>query len=166
MGIYAEEHVGDEAAETEGSEESCGYSEECHFSGLRKNHERDAAGLRAEGHANADFLGALANDVGNHAVDAERGEDESKGCEHTEKGHGEPFLGERVSDDIGHGAGTVENELAVDGVNGLSNGFEGAGRGIGGANNDRRAAIDKREDRVGNLLEGEVSLGLRVLRGV
>ena len=87
----AVEHGADEAGEQECCSEAGGYAEDGEPGGFAEDHAEHLAGLRAEGHADADFAGAAGYVVGHEAVDADAGEDEGEDAEGSGE-HGEGFL--------------------------------------------------------------------------
>src|SRR5207248_704906 len=71
------------------------------YESLPQNHPEHVMSLRTERHADADLAGALGNEIGDDAVDAERGQHQTEDCKRGEEkpGKGEVFeqaIGERA----------------------------------------------------------------------
>src|SRR4030095_6987943 len=82
----------------------------------------DLGALRTEGHANPDFLSALAGHVGDDAVNADGRKDQSERGKTAEQNHGKTAGGERVRNDFGHALRIVENHFIVKRLQGLAKG--------------------------------------------
>ena len=67
----------------------------------------------AEGHANADFLRALADRIGDDGVDAERGQDEGEGCETCEQEDDESAGRSGFVDNLLHSAERTSCECGI-----------------------------------------------------
>src|ERR1700676_1350725 len=88
----AEEKMGKVAREGEGSGNAEGGAHEGEAGALAENEAKDVLVLRAEGDANADFVGALGDRVGHDAVDADDGESKCDGGESAERGEIEALV--------------------------------------------------------------------------
>src|SRR5580698_4897753 len=88
----------------------------------------DARTVCAEGHANADFVGAAANDVGHEAVDADAGEKDGEQSEKRGELGEKPLVDDGESDFFIERVDVGDGNVAIDGVNGLL-----GGGGDGGA---------------------------------
>ena len=62
---------------------------------LAKDEAKNVAAIRAERHADAEFLSALRDAVGDHAVNPDACKHERKRCEHAEYKHREARAGKR-----------------------------------------------------------------------
>ena len=69
--------------------------------------------LRAQRHANADFMGALPGQIRDHAIDADRRERQRKRGEDAQQNHREPPRGQRIGNNLLHGHGA---KMALIGV--------------------------------------------------
>ena len=126
--------------------------------GLAENNFQHVTALRAQRHANADFVRALADDVGNHAINSDAGKQQRERGEHREQNHGEAPRGERLRNNVVHGVGVEQNGFAVEVVDGLANGAgESVGRAFGA--HDVAGESSKRFDKqIGKLQRGSVKL--------
>ncbi len=76
----------------------------------RRTRRRHVRALGADGHADADFVSALAGDVGNHAIDADHGEDQRQAAEAA----GEDCAEAEEEETISAAEGFVEGHYVVD----------------------------------------------------
>src|SRR6266849_8164883 len=74
VGADAIDQGGDEASETERSGQADADADKCYAHALAEDHTKNVGGGSAKRDADADFVGALASEVGNYAVDADSGE--------------------------------------------------------------------------------------------
>src|SRR6266446_5961931 len=153
-GADAEKKAGQEARDPERSSDSQDKTEKRQARSLTENEAEDIAALGAKSDADAKFLGALRDAVGDQAVDAHGGEQQSDGGKNSEKQHGEARAGKRIGEklihrgDGGHGLFGVQLlKLRVDSGN--------HGQGItGSAHQNRHSGIDE-------LRHGPINGGLR-----
>src|SRR5207253_29712 len=118
-----------------------------------QNHLENVALLRAEGHANADFVRLERHGVSHDAKDADDHEQQADPGEGTERSHAKPRLGVGEPFEIAsERAGVRERDVAIDGPDFLASVIEERAGIDGGPEED--AAVTKAGDRV-----GEKSLG-------
>jgi hypothetical protein len=79
--LDAEEQRGHEARGGRGPGDADGDAEHAHAQALEENEPGNIAALRAERHADADFVGALLDGLAEHAVSAYGGEKQREGGE-------------------------------------------------------------------------------------
>lgn len=107
------------AGEDEAYDEACAYAYAGHGCAFRKDDGEDVARERAEGHADAELLGAAADGEGEDAGDADYGNEEGDGGESTKDYGVETVGGEDFSADIGEGAGFLDGLVRVHLMDGL-----------------------------------------------
>ncbi len=97
-----------------------------------KQHEpQHLFALRAEGDADAELGGALRHEVGEHAVEADRGEQEREHGKGEDHGGGKAGVAEGVADDLVDGEHVGYGQLGIEGSDLLLDG-NGEGERIGG----------------------------------
>jgi hypothetical protein len=84
--------------------------------------------LRAQRHADADLLRALSDYIGDHAIDADRGESEGEGREGSEKNHGEAPRRDGIGDDAFHRLIAIDHLLIAHLAAGAADGVEDRGQ--------------------------------------
>ena len=99
---------------------------------LAHDEAKDVAALRAEGHADADFVRALLDAVRNYAVNSDGGEDERESAEKTEQDESEMRSGHGIFNQMLHGDDVEDGLIFVDGGYRVANGRSEAGRIDGG----------------------------------
>ena len=120
----------------------------------------DIAGLCAEGDADADFVGALAHQVGNHTVNSHTGQKQRERSEDTEENHREAARGERAGDDVVHGHDVEDDFARIHFGDGFADGVHDR-RGIAlRAEDDGDRVGNERHEFFGKLHEGIVHLRL------
>src|SRR5438445_3897043 len=82
---------GYEAGEANRSGDSDADADQRDLQSLSQHHPQDVSSGRAKRHANSNFVRALAGQIGNHAVDSDRGKNKSKRGEYAEEKHGQPL---------------------------------------------------------------------------
>src|SRR5438477_8559444 len=122
----------------------------------------------AQGYANADLAGALADEIRDDAVDADAGKQERKSGKNAEQDHGEAARRQRGSDNVIHGLRLVDHLFAVDLLIGAAKRFEQGGGGLVGPDHQERAAASGYIGHVvvGHLQAGQVELRAQGLREV
>src|SRR5713226_7480355 len=70
VGADAIDQCGDEASETERSSQADADADECYAHALAEDHTKNVGGRSAERDADADFVGALAGEIGDYPVDS------------------------------------------------------------------------------------------------
>jgi hypothetical protein len=160
VGGDAEELIGHEAGEGERGDEAEDDAEESHFCALAEDELEDVAGLRAQGDADADFVGALADEIGNHTVNSHTGQEQRQRGEDAEQNHGNAARGEGVGDDIIHGHYVVDDFPGIDFRDGAADGVHNGGGIALGAQNDGDGISDEGHEFFGELHERKVHLGL------
>ena len=113
-GLRLEEHGGDEFAESERSNDADEHTGDGEERGLSKDEAKDAVGLGAEGHAQAEFAGALRDGVGGDAVDAETGEKNGERREGGEEERAEALRGGLIAEKVAHGEDVVKGKVFVE----------------------------------------------------
>src|SRR5258708_12762958 len=103
-GSYAEEEAADGASESPGRGDSDEDAEGGESERLKKDTGLKFLRGSAEGHANTDFLRALADGIRDDGVDAERGEDEGESGETCEQEAHEAARRDTFLDPLLHGA--------------------------------------------------------------
>src|SRR5712692_7540575 len=102
-GADAEKKASQEARDPERSSDSQDKTEKRQAGSLAEDEAEHIAALGAEGDADAKFLRALRDAVGDQAVDAHYGEQQSDGGKNSEKQHGEARAGKRIGEELIHG---------------------------------------------------------------
>src|SRR5271155_2293581 len=123
-GADAEQQIGHQAREREGSHKPDRSSDDRELQPFAENLEQNFALLRAQRHADANFVGALSYEVGDYAVDADAGEQERDDGEGSEKNCGKTLGGGGIADDFRHGLRAVNDLFAVHLLQGMANGIE------------------------------------------
>ncbi len=123
---------GHEAGESGGESDAGGDSEEGHAQALAEDEAQDVRTLRAERHADADFAGALADQIRDDAVDPDAGEQERERGKGGEQDHGEAACGEGALEDAVHGLDGVNDLVGVElGDGAADGGHDGGGIVVG-----------------------------------
>ena len=92
-GFYAEQQTGQKPCERVGKDSSERDAAEGQLHTLRQDQPEHVSADGAQGHADADFLGALFDGVGHQSVDADRGQDQGDGRKNGEQHHVEVLPG-------------------------------------------------------------------------
>ena len=116
--MHAFEEAGGDAGDAEAGEEACGYSDGGDDEAFGEDVGEDAAGLSAEGHADAEFAGASADGEGENAGDADDGDEQGYGGESAEDDGVEAVGGEDFGADVVEGAGALDGLVDGHGVDG------------------------------------------------
>src|SRR5437879_8968295 len=85
---------------------------------LTEDHAKDLERRGTESHANADFAGAARDGIGDDAIHADGGEEESDASERGEKKHGKARLNDGVADERGERRGPGGRQLRLARVGG------------------------------------------------
>src|SRR5271156_6118923 len=109
----AEQQVGHQAREREGGREAERNSDDRELQPFAENLEQNFALLRAQRHADANFVDALSDEVGDYAVDADAGEQERDDGEGSEENCGKTLGRGGIADDFRHGLRAVNDLFAV-----------------------------------------------------
>jgi hypothetical protein len=80
---------------------------------LAQHEAENIAAPRAKREANPEFLRTLSNGVGDHAINADRGEDESNRCKDAKQKRGEPRPRERIRKKLIHWGDGGHGQLGV-----------------------------------------------------
>src|SRR4029077_8364439 len=122
------QHLVHEARESERSGDADEHAKDGHLHVVGEHEAQNVPAARAESHANADFLGALADEIRNDAVDANAGKKQRERGEDAEEYHGEAASSERIRDDLVYGQRAEEDLLAAHLPASAADGIEEAGR--------------------------------------
>src|SRR5712664_2200772 len=112
-GADAEEKAGQEARDRQGGGNSQCEAEQRQTSSVTQDEAEDIPALGAEGNADAEFLGALGDAVGDEAVDAHGGKQQSDAGKNSQKQHGEARAGKRIGEKLLHGGDRGHGLFAV-----------------------------------------------------
>ncbi len=85
-----------------------------HFCAFAKDQAHHVPALRAERHPHAEFTGALACHIRNHAINSDAGKKQRERREYAEKNHRQPPRGERAGHDCLHRLYAVDHLARVD----------------------------------------------------
>ena len=141
MGRDAEENRVKKARQEKSGEKSTDHSGGNERACPTQDELKDVAARRAERETNADFLVTLRHKIGDHAVDAERGEAECEDRENPDQPGTETRLRNRGVDEVLHRVDLHDHERIK-----LANCAARSGRdhgGAGGANDEVQIARDK-----------------------
>ena len=127
----AKEHIGDEARAGEGDGDADRDSDSDEEKYLAHDEPADIGAFRAEGHADADFVGAAGDHVGHQTVDADAGEEDGEQAEEGGELRDEALPGDGAGDLLVERGDAGDGEVGVDGVDGALDGG-GDGGGIAG----------------------------------
>ena len=135
----AEEQGGHQPHERGGEDESQGDADHRGLQPFDDDEAQDAGRRCAERQANANLTHALADGVGEHAVDADAREDEREHCERGEQLHRHRALPQRLIDDALHRLDVEHGLFRIDGADrGDDRSRERVGRD-GGPDDQRRS---------------------------
>jgi len=83
----AKKLIGNQARQSESGNDADEHPNERHFRALTEHEPHHIDAPRTEGHPDADFMSALADQVGDHAVNSSTGKNERERREDVEKNH-------------------------------------------------------------------------------
>src|SRR6185437_8260145 len=72
--------AGEKAGQNKSTDNSSGPADHRQQHGLANNELKNVRGLRSQRHPNSNFMGALGNGIGDHAVESQRGQCERQAC--------------------------------------------------------------------------------------
>ena len=152
------EHRGHEVGGEEGEREPEGDADRDDAEGFAQDHDQDLLLARAHGHADADFSGAAADAVREHAVEADRDQQCGQQSKEEREAREEALIGVRIFEDGSLGHGLFERQVGVEGMDGP----------LDGRQEGERIALDMDLDfhggrRVAHLRIGKVRHGMRSL---
>src|SRR5580658_4372908 len=133
IGAYGKKQAGEEACQRGGDGEADGYAEKCDARALAENEAQDVLTLRAERHANADFLSAQCDAVSHDAINSNGGEDQRECAEDSEEHEGEAACGDGIVHELLHGIDGEDGLVFINCSDGYANGGSEARRINGGA---------------------------------
>src|SRR5690606_30941338 len=100
----------------------------------------DARGIRADRHAHAELAAALGDRERQHAVDADRGQQQGERREHAEQLHRHASAGQRQVDALVEGLDVEQRLARVDRTHGRAQRFDEGGRRHRGTQHEQRGA--------------------------
>src|SRR2546427_6020057 len=142
-GADAEKQAGQEARDRQGGGNSQCEAEQRQTGSVTQDEAEDIAALRAEGDADAEFLGALRDAVGDQAVDAHGGKQQSDGGKNSQKQHGKARTGKRIGEKLVHGGDGGHGLFAVQLLNLVVDSGNHGQRIAGSAHQNRHSRIDE-----------------------
>jgi len=135
------EEAGEVAGEAGGADESGeGAGDGEAHAGLEDEADH-LAQVGAEGHTDAEFMGALANDEGHETVDPEGGEDEGGDAEGGEEAGSDALGDEGGFDEVGVSDERPDFDAAIQGSNRFAEGLCVAGGVAGGSGDDAEVQV-------------------------
>ena len=122
---------------------------------LTDDQGKDVFASRAQGDQDSDIVRALRDQIGHHAVKADRGQQQREGREGAQHRAGEALAGQRIVQAVLHGANAIDDGGRIDGMN-----FAGDGGGESrvaetGTSHQEHAAVR-------TLLQGKIGCDLAV----
>src|SRR5262249_49183622 len=99
-GAHMEQDTGQEACQGEGASQSEDDAVEGQPRALHKDEREYVLRAGAESDADADFLAALRDEIGDDAIDADRSQEQREHCKGSDEGDGETARSGRICDDI------------------------------------------------------------------
>src|SRR5207245_2034238 len=146
----AEEKAAERAGEGPGGGDADEHADGSESKGLKKNADLKGAGGGSEGHADADFLGALRDGVRDDGVDAEGSKNQGKEGEATEQEDDETARGGGFIHKLLQGAEVCSGQTGIKRLEGFAN----AGRKLGSG--ERRTDNEIHRRVVFGLQNGEI----------
>jgi hypothetical protein len=107
------QHAGQEPRKGQGRKHAESDAEKRETSALGEYETQDVAALGAKRDANAEFLGALGDAIGDQAIDAHAGENQRDRRKNSKKKHGEARAGKGIREKLVHGSDGSHREFRV-----------------------------------------------------
>ena len=103
VGLDAVELAGDYASQRESARGAQDYADGDGYEALADDHVENVGGRCAQRHADADFLDAARDGIGDHAVNADQGQRETDSSEDDEQDASQAFVADGFGNFSGHG---------------------------------------------------------------
>src|SRR5215472_11556924 len=138
------------------------HADECKPRCLLQNEAQNVPLVRAQSHANADFMRLLCNGISKHSVNANRSQEQCHAREYAQQESVKFRASERRAHDLRHGANARDREITVEGMNLCDHGGSQRRRvGLRPQGKVHRMPIPKRilfEERPGDLVIGPIDV--------